>query len=119
MEDEVFVSVPVGAPDLSCPPPGWGLNAWNQQSGRNLHHQQNRGRGGGHPTRVIRRTDLRTRGGNDRGHRQQKPPRFSAVQDKNVGSVHDRRKSWGEEWKPEPEMVEGEEKKMDKSDVLE
>ena len=91
-----------GAPDLSCPPPGWSGGV------------KYRGRGGpeqpGHPTRVIRRTDLRAKisgagaggggggGGGGQKHNN-KPPRFSQL---------GRRSSWGEELTPEkPTVVEG------------
>jgi len=69
----------------------------------NFHAQQSRSRGGaeGHPTRVIRRTDLRARG---QPSRSQKPPRFINLQQKSP-DVDDRRKSWGEEWKPDEDMV--------------
>ena len=109
MEDEVFT--PVMVPNLSYPPPGWGHepSAWGQQA--NLYHQQQQvkgGRGGsGHPTRVIRRTDLRGRGGGQR-QQHQRPPRFN-----NVHTVEETRKSWGEEWKPD------EEDKKSKDDIIE
>jgi len=114
MEDEVFA--PLMVPNLSYPPPGWGHepSAWGQQA--SLYHQQQqqvRGRGGsGHPTRVIRRTDLRGRGGGQRQQQNQRPPRFST----NVHAGEGTRKSWGEEWKPEDEekktdgIIEKEEK---------
>jgi len=98
MDDEVCVTMIV--PDLSYPPPGWGANSWGQS---NFQAHQSRGRGGaeGHPTRVIRRTDLRARG---QPIRSQKPPRFINLQQKSP-DVDDRRKSWGEEWKPDEDMV--------------
>jgi len=111
MEDEVFA--PLMVPNLSYPPPGWSHepSAWGQQA--SLYHQQQqvRGRGGsGHPTRVIRRTDLRGRGGGGQRQQQhQKPPRFNT----NVPTVGGTRKSWGEEWKPE------EEEKKSKVDLIE
>jgi len=111
MEDEVFA--PLMVPNLSYPPPGWSHepSAWGQQA--SLYHQQQqvRGRGGsGHPTRVIRRTDLRGRGGGGQRQQQhQKPPRFNT----NVPTVEGTRKSWGEEWKPE------EEEKKSKVDLIE
>jgi len=110
MEDEVFA--PLMVPNLSYPPPGWAHepSAWGQQA--SLYHQQQqvRGRGGsGHPTRVIRRTDLRGRGGGQRQQQHQRPPRFST----NVPTVEGTRKSWGEEWKPEDE------EKKSKVDLIE
>jgi len=94
MEDEVFA--PLLVPDLSYPPPSWVLQ----------HHQQARGKGAGgghHPTRVIRRTDLRGGRGGQRQpqQQQQRPPRFS-----NLQSFDEKRKSWGDEWKPKEEKTQ-------------
>jgi len=100
MEDEVFV--PLMIPNLSCPPPGWG----HEQASLYQQHQ-GRGKGGnGHHTRVIRRTDLRGKGG-QRQQQNQRPPRFNTAQ-----SSEGIRKSWGEEWKPEME------EKKSKDDVV-
>jgi len=96
MEDEVFIPLMVPVPDLSYPPPSWVLH----------HHQQARGKGAGgghHPTRVIRRTDLRGGRGGQRQPQQQRPPRFN-----NFQSFDEKRKSWGEEWKPKEEKTQKE-----------
>ena len=92
MSDEVFAPLlSVVVPDLSCPPPGWSGGV------------KYRGRGPevpAHPTRVIRRTDLRAKAGGGGGGGQKhnnKPPRFS--------QPAARRSSWGEEWKPEKTTV--------------
>ena len=95
MSDEVFSPLlPVVVPDLSCPPPGW--------SGGVKYRGRRSEEAAGHPTRVIRRTDLRAKisgntgtGGGGQKHNN-KPPRFS-----NLG----RRSSWGEEWRPEKTTV--------------
>ena len=89
MEDDMLEQLP-HVPDLSCPPPGW------------VGGVKYRGRAqevGGHPTRVIRRTDLRAKiGGGQRNAN--KPPQLSNPPEKDY-----KRSSWGEEWKPE-EMLE-------------
>ena len=92
MEDEVFTPLLPVVPDLSCPPPGWAGGGKYRGRGQEL--------GGHHPTRVIRRTDLRTKLNGGQRHNN-KAPRFSNHPDKDVGPTVDRRSSWGEEWKPE------------------
>ena len=109
MDDDVFTaSVTSSAiPDLSCPPPGWGGGGPPRYRGRG-------GEAGSHPTRVIKRTDLRNRGGQQRGHyqqQQQKPPRFSNLQDRDWASPdtergQKRRSSLGDTvWRPGPEAA--------------
>jgi len=98
------VFMPLMVPDMSCPPPSWVLH----------HHQQARGKGasgGHHPTRVIRRTDLRGGRGGQR-QQQQRPPRFS-----NFQSFDEKRKSWGDEWKPEEELVPKEDPLVSRMEV--
>ena len=83
MSDEVLAALlPVVVPDLSCPPPGWSGGVKYRGRGPEVPT---------HPTRVIRRTDLRAKPGGQKHNN--KPPRFS------------HRASWGEEWKPEKTTV--------------
>jgi len=89
MEDQMFAQLPV-VPDLSCPPPGWSGGVKYRGRGQEI---------GGHPTRVIRRTDLRSKISGGQRHNN-KAPRFSNPPEKD-----DRRSSGGEEWRGE-EMVE-------------
>ena len=98
MENEVFAPL---ITDLSHPPPGWG------GAGGRLGYRGRASEGSNHPTRVIRRTDLRSRGGGgqQRPQTQQRPPRFSNLQDQDWPEARDkepvRRRSWGEVWRPE------------------
>ena len=92
--------------NLSHPPPGWG------GPGARLGYRGRASEGSSsHPTRVIRRTDLRSRGGGgqQRGHQAQRPPRFSNLQDQDWSEAGDkepvRRRSWGEVWRPEEAEV--------------
>ena len=109
MDDDVFTASVHSSviPDLSCPPPGWGGGGPPRYRGRG-------GEAGSHPTRVIKRTDLRNRGGQQRGHyqqQQQKPPRFSNLQDRDWASPdtergQKRRSSLGDTvWRPGPEAA--------------
>ena len=102
MSEEVFAPLlPCVVPDLSCPPPGW-------SGGVKYRGRASTELAAPHPTRVIRRTDLRAKTGGGGGGGQKhnnKPPRFNNLA---------RRSSWGEEWKPEKtttvvdgEMTEG------------
>lgn len=96
MENEVFAPL---ITDLSHPPPGWG------GAGARLGYRGRASEGSNHPTRVIRRTDLRSRGGGgqQRPQAQQRPPRFSNLQDQDWTEAKEpvRRRSWGEVWRPE------------------
>ena len=80
-------------PDVTLPPPGfeagWGPAAWSQNS---THHRG--GHRGVRGTRVYHRgADVRHRG--PRGGQRHVAPRFVNLAEK------EKRKSWGEEWKPE------------------
>ena len=97
MENEVFAPL---VTDLSHPPPGWG------GAGARMGYRGRASEGSNHPTRVIRRTDLRARGGGgQQRHHTQRPPRFSNLQDQDWSEVKEkepvRRRSWGEVWRPE------------------
>ena len=94
MEDEVFAPMHPVVPDLSCPPPGWAGGVKYRGRAQEV---------GGHPTRVIRRTDLRSKISGGQRHNN-KPPRFSNPTD---GPSVDRRASWGEEWRADKEVAEG------------